>query len=58
MERKLYIVTDKAGPRVAGQRVKPKDKLSLTDLQAAAELRFGNIEPMPESKPKADNAKA
>lgn len=57
MEKKLYVVTDAAGPRVAGARVKPGDVLRLTEDQAFAELRFGNIAPKPEDKPKAEKAK-
>lgn len=57
MERKPYIVTEQAGPRVAGVKVQPGAVLMLTENQAFAELRFGNIAPKPEDKPKADKAK-
>ncbi|OCC05117.1 hypothetical protein BA190_09380 [Labrys sp. WJW] len=54
MEKKLYLVTDKAGPFVAGAR-KPKDgKLWLTANQAEYELMLGTIELAPEKRPDED----
>ncbi|WP_276200575.1 hypothetical protein [Chelatococcus sp. XZ-Ab1] len=44
-ERKLYEVTDRAGPWVAGQRRPVDGRLWLTDSQAAYELRLGTIRP-------------
>ena len=42
-EKKTYTVTDKAGPRVAGKRVKAGDKITLTEAEALSELIFGTI---------------
>lgn len=43
METKNYVVTDRAGQRVAGRRVKAGEELQLTPAEAAAELREGTI---------------
>jgi hypothetical protein len=42
---KPYIVTNVAGPYVAGKRVKPGQKIELTDRQAKYELDRKTIEP-------------
>ena len=42
---KPYIVTELAGPYVAGKRVKPGQKISLTDRQAKYELDRKTIKP-------------
>ena len=38
-----YIVTDHAGPKVAGRRVAAGEKITLTETEAAGELRAGTI---------------
>lgn len=42
-EKKLYEVTEKAGPWVAGQRRPADGRLWLTPHQAAYELTLGTI---------------
>ena len=42
---KPYIVTELAGPYVAGKRVKAGQKISLTDRQAKYELDRKTIKP-------------
>ena len=42
---KPYIVTNVAGPYVAGKRVKPGQRIELTDRQAKYELDRKTIEP-------------
>lgn len=42
-KRKTYIVTERAGDWVAGQRKPASGRLLLTDSQAAYELRLGTI---------------
>lgn len=44
--KKAYVVTDKAGQWVAGQRVEHGDTLMLTDRQARYELMRGIIKPV------------
>lgn len=44
-DTKTYEVTEKAGPRVAGRRVKPGDAIRLTALEARSELLMGNVKP-------------
>lgn len=46
-EKKLYIVTERAGEWVAGQRRPADGRLMLTAGQAAYELALGTIEPLP-----------
>jgi hypothetical protein len=41
-----YVVTKKAGPKVAGRRVSEGDRLSLTEDEALAELLAGVILPL------------
>ena len=38
-----YLVTDRAGPKVAGRRVKAKDEIRLTEEEARADLLTGAI---------------
>ena len=62
MSKKEYAVTPRAGDWVAGVRVPENGRLSLTDRQAAHELRLGNIElvtekPAPRSTRRAPRAK-
>lgn len=40
---KTYVVTDRAGPFVAGLRVNPGDELELTENEARTELLEGAI---------------
>lgn len=47
MQKQTYIVTDKAGPKVAGRVVKAGDPLELTDLEAAYERQLGTIKKAP-----------
>ena len=42
-DTKTYEVTETAGPKVAGRRVKPGDAIKLTALEARSELLMGNI---------------
>jgi len=45
--KKTYLVTERAGDWIAGQR-KPKDgKITLSDWQAAYELALGTITLLP-----------
>lgn len=39
-----YLVTEKAGPRVAGQRVKLGDQITLSEDEARGEVIMGTIE--------------
>lgn len=52
-EKKPYTLTDRAGPIVAGRRVKPRQPLLLTDAEAAYELREGTIRRDPTPGPEA-----
>ena len=54
-----FEVTDKAGDYVAGRRVKCGDVLTLSETQAAHEMRLGTLRrvgaasaPVDETKPK------
>lgn len=52
--KKTYLVTERAGDWIAGQR-KPKDgKIALSDSQAAYELALGTIalRPLPSGRNK------
>lgn len=42
-----YIVTDKAGPKVAGRRVQSGETIELTENAARGELLAGAIVPEP-----------
>lgn len=44
--KKTYVVTERAGEWVAGQRRPASGRLTLTDAQAAHELRLGTIRPL------------
>ncbi|UVV66761.1 hypothetical protein [Brucella anthropi] len=59
--KKTYLVTERAGDWIAGQR-KPKDgKITLSDSQAAYELALGTIELAPPDtgpEPKKQRRKA
>ena len=46
-EKKTYLVTERAGPWVAGKRRPADGIVVLTDSQAEYELRLGNIVPFP-----------
>ena len=46
-ERTSYIVTELAGPKVAGRRVAHGDTIELTEAEARAELIAGVIAPHP-----------
>lgn len=46
--KKTYLVTERAGAWVAGQRRPASGRIRLTDNQAAYELRLGTIKPLPE----------
>lgn len=57
METKDYVVTDLAGPRVAGKAAAAGDTVTLTEAQADGELRSGAIVPKGKGdkpSPKAD----
>lgn len=43
--KKTYLVTERAGAWVAGQRRPADGRLRLTDRQAAYELALGTIKP-------------
>lgn len=60
MERKIYIVTDTAGERVAGGRVVHGQSLSLTEAEARHELLAGTVRrPTPgELEPVGDDGTA
>jgi hypothetical protein len=45
METKTYVVTDLAGPYICGKRVKPGQRIRLTDRQAMYERDRGLIRP-------------
>lgn len=49
METHRYIVTEKAGPKVAGRRVQVGDTLELSENAARTELLAGVIAPAPSS---------
>ncbi|QLP98509.1 MAG: hypothetical protein HZY79_15560 [Rhodoblastus sp.] len=57
-----YVVTERAGPRVAGRLVKPGDRLRLTAAEADYHLAAGEIivakSAAPSDAPAADAAKA
>ena len=54
-DEKEYVVTDKAPSKVAGRRVEPNDRLTLTDDQARFEEISGHIVLAPASAaPKVD----
>lgn len=58
-ERKPFTLTDRAGPYVAGKRIKPGQRsVSLTEAEAAYELREGTIarEPAPAPEPVSEAA--
>lgn len=42
--RSAFTVTEAAGPRVAGKRVKAGETIRLTEDEARSELVFGTIE--------------
>ena len=46
-ERTSYIVTELAGPKVAGRRVTHGDTIGLTEAEARTELIAGVIAPHP-----------
>jgi hypothetical protein len=50
-KKTLYRVTEKAGPRVNGQRVRPGDELKLTEAEAMYERDLGHIEEVPKEAP-------
>lgn len=50
-DRKTYLVTDRAGEWVAGQRRPASGRIVLTDAQAEYELILGTIKPLPEPAP-------
>lgn len=45
MEKIAYVVTEKAGPKVAGRAVAPGEELLLTEFEARAELLAGSLAP-------------
>lgn len=49
--KKTYLVTERAGDWVAGQRKPKGGRLRLTDKQAAYELALGTIKPLGADKP-------
>jgi hypothetical protein len=53
METQDYTVTERAGPRVAGRRVKPGDTLRLTATEAEYPLGEGTIVPFGGALPQA-----
>ena len=53
MDKTAYVVTESAGPKVAGRRATPGDELRLTEFEARAELLAGSLRPK-ESKPAAE----
>ena len=44
---RAFLVTENAGPKVAGRRVKAGDVISLEEAEAAHEWRTGAIVPAP-----------
>lgn len=55
MDKTAYVVTESAGPKVAGRRATPGDELRLTEFEARAELIAGSLRPK-ESEPVAEAA--
>lgn len=53
---KIYVVTEKAPPRVAGKRVKAGDSITLTDDQARGELLALHIRPEAVKAPASSDA--
>lgn len=53
---KIYLVTEKAPPRVAGKRVKAGDSITLTDDQARGELLALHIRPEAVEPPASSDA--
>ncbi|WP_341992316.1 hypothetical protein [Azorhizobium sp. AG788] len=49
-----FVVTDAAGPKVAGRVVKPGDTLLLTEFEARSELLAGVIRPATETEAVAE----
>lgn len=47
MDKQDYRVTDRAGPRINGQRVTPGQTLSLTAAEARYHLDLLELEPAP-----------
>lgn len=58
-EKKPYLVTELAGPWVAGRRVRDRSApIMLTESEADHEVRAGTLRPAPEAPaPKAPAAK-
>jgi hypothetical protein len=50
-KKTLYRVTDKAGPRVNGQRVKAGDEIKLTEAEAMYERDLGHIVELTKESP-------
>jgi hypothetical protein len=42
-DKKQYLVTELAGPRIAGKRAKKGEKIALTAAEARCELAMGTI---------------
>lgn len=55
MDKTVYVVTESAGPKVAGRRANRGDELLLTEFEARAELIAGSLRPK-ESEPVAEGA--
>lgn len=51
MEQIAYVVTETAGPKVAGRTVAPGEELLLTEFEARAELLAGSLTPKPVDAP-------
>lgn len=51
MNEIAYVVTAKAGPKVAGRRVSPGEEMLLTEFEARAELLAGSLTPKPVDAP-------
>ena len=49
--KKTYLVTERAGEWIAGQRKPESGRMVLSDKQAAYELALGSIEPIIADKP-------
>lgn len=49
-----FVVTDAAGPKVAGRVAKPGDTLLLTEFEARSELLAGVIRPAAETEAVAE----
>lgn len=55
--KKTYLVTERAGPWVAGQRKPESGRIELSDTQADYELALGTITLLPDGdKPKLEKA--